>query len=503
MDKKECRTESILAFVLEGIQRSSDLRLILGCSSDSYLSLKREPFSLGFQEQERIESLICYVSSIQTLQEEEFWSCTHTVDQPVCAYVSKFLPNVPISSRAPSFFKNSRDRWLIEDDAKPRYGENLLSDKGGISAVFVLVRQIAKTLTLVLAAAMALSFGVKTRSKEPYKAEKSMDSLRSLSSPTALVVRNGATVCIPAKDVVPGDIILSVSNLDIGEALLTGEALPVSKVIDRIKPQAAPSGETVDVGVGDRINMAFASTSVTKGRGTGVVVATEDGDEVLKVPFGTTVYETVMKWLGLRFGTPLQINLSELAYVLFLYAILLAIIVFGVARFRVDNEEAIYFIALAISVIPESLIAVLTITMSTRTQRTVKTFVRTKETLTQGKMTVQTVWMPFSTVSDADSRELTVESDPETLSPEGRVLEKLNDKEVAIGPETLDEGLRELVTVASLSDSGKRPLDIIYEGVDDEKQCWDSSSSSFISFLETFPSKHRISLRLFFKADVY
>ncbi|THU82747.1 sodium transport ATPase [Dendrothele bispora CBS 962.96] len=503
--------------------------------------------------------------------------------------------------------KTNETDGLSEDDAKARleeYGENLLSDKGGVSAVSVLIRQMANALTLVLVAAMALSFGVQDWIEgavitaviilnisvgffQEYKAEKTMDSLRSLSSPTALVVRNGATVCIPAKDVVPGDIVnikigdvvpadlrlLSVSNLDIDEALLTGEALPVSKVTDRIKPQVAPSGETVDIGVGDRINMAFASTSVTKGRGKGVVVATgmgtqvggiakamgkkeggekQDGEEVVKVPLGTTVYETVMKWLGLRSGTPLQIKLSKLAYVLFLCAIVLAIIVFGVARFRVDNEVAIYAIALAISVIPESLIAVLTITMSAGTQRMVKQSVIVRKlnalealggvtdicsdktgTLTQGKMTVRKVWMPSSTASDADSRELTVESGPEALSPEGRVLEKVDDKEMAIEPGKLDEGLKELATVASLcnvatigknkedrwtstgdptevalqvfahklgmdrpslvapessaspssdpssepnADSEKRPLDVIDEDVDDEKQYWDDAS---------------------------
>ncbi|KAK7443243.1 hypothetical protein VKT23_015840 [Stygiomarasmius scandens] len=413
---------------------------------------------------------------------------------------------------------------LSEDDAKVRleeYGENLLSDKGGVSAVSVLIRQMANALTLVLVAAMALSFGVEDWVEgavitavivlnvsvgfvQEYRAEKTMDSLRSLSSPTAIIIRNGETICIPAKDVVPGDIVnikigdvvpadlrlLSVANLEIDEALLTGEALPVAKIVDRIKPQVLPSGETVEVGVGDRINMAFASTSVTKGRGRGVVVATgmgtqvggiakamgkkeagevKDGEET-KIPLRTRVYETVMKWLGLRTGTPLQIKLSKLAYVLFLCAIVLAIIVFGVAKFKVNEEVAIYAIALAISVIPESLIAVLTITMSAGTQRMVKQSVIVRKlnalealggvtdicsdktgTLTQGKMTVRKVWLPTSQASETTPREFTVESGPEALSPEGRLFENLEGgKEVVIEPKSMDEGLKELVLVASL-----------------------------------------------------
>ena len=69
------------------------------------------------------------------------------------------------------------------------------------------------------------------------------------------------------------------------------------------------------------------------------------------------------KFLGLTEGTPLQIKLSKLAYVLFGCALLLAIIVFGINRFNVTNEVAIYAISTGIAIIPESLIAVLTITM--------------------------------------------------------------------------------------------------------------------------------------------
>ncbi|EEB91434.1 hypothetical protein MPER_10205, partial [Moniliophthora perniciosa FA553] len=155
-------------------------------------------------------------------------------------------------------------------------------------------------------------------------------------------------------DVVPADLrLLTVANLEADEALLTGEALPVQKTLDPIKPELTPGGDTAPVPVGDRTNMVFASTSIVKGRAKGVVVATGMGTQVggiaramqnrdkedhSDIPLGKRMYETVMTWLGLRSGTPLQINL--------------AIIVFGVAAFNVDNEVAIYAIALAISVIP-------------------------------------------------------------------------------------------------------------------------------------------------------
>jgi P-type Na+/K+ transporter len=160
-----------------------------------------------------------------------------------------------------------------------------------------------------------------------------MDSLRSLASPTGFVTRSGETKQIPAKHIVPGDIVHikmgdvvpadirlfqcvlppylissspdtahSVSNLEVDEALLTGEAMPVAKIVESLghaaeitllgdvkKPEVSrySTVDTTDdrtlksreetreqIAVGDRINMAFASTTVTRGRGSGIVVAT-------------------------------------------------------------------------------------------------------------------------------------------------------------------------------------------------------------------------------------
>ncbi|KAF7308997.1 Sodium transport atpase [Mycena kentingensis (nom. inval.)] len=414
---------------------------------------------------------------------------------------------------------------LSEADAEKRveeYGENQLDSHSSVSAINVLIRQMANALTLVLIAAMALSFGVQDWVEgavitavivlnvtvgffQEYRAEKTMDSLRSLSSPTAVVVRGGETKIIPARFLVPGDLVLiklgdvvpadlrmlSVTNLEVDEALLTGEALPVQKRLPALKLEVSPSG-IVQVPVGDRTNMAFASTSVVKGRGKGVVVATGMGtqvggiaaalqdkkgnkaDDEHDVSFGKKIYETIMTWLGLRSGTPLQIKLSKLAYILFLCAILLAIIVFGVARFAVDNEVAIYAIALAISVIPESLIAVLTITMSAGTRRMVKQNVIVRKlnalealggvtdicsdktgTITQGKMVVRRAWAPTGAEA-SEARTWSVDTGREALSPEiGRVSEVFGDgkeAEVVLGLEALDndKALREVVTIASM-----------------------------------------------------
>ena len=217
---------------------------------------------------------------------------------------------------------------------------------------------------------------------QEFQAEKKMDSLRSLASPSASVVRNGCVDVIPSAQLVPGDIIelktgdtvpadarlIESMNLECDEKILTGEAIPVAK-------NKAAKFEDVDetsVGIGDRINMVYSSSTVSKGRGTGVVVFTGMYTEIGKIavsmngktrkanrsmsrkkygafqpPKGAAlrVWDALGSFFGLTTGTPLQKKLNKLAYLLFLGALLLAVIVFGVNRFKVTNEIAIYAIS--------------------------------------------------------------------------------------------------------------------------------------------------------------
>lgn len=286
---------------------------------------------------------------------------------------------------------------------------------------------------------------------QEFQAEKKMDALRSLSSPSAAVVRDGNEETIPSGEVVPGDIVsiktgdtvpadlrmFEVMNLECDEAILTGEALPVAKEVDfEVKHGTARE----ELGLGDRLNIAYSSSTVTKGRGRGIVVYTgmstaiggiaasmqgkrrKPNRSMSRKKYGPMqpvkggalrTWDGVLKFLGLTDGTPLQIKLSKLAYVLFGCAILLAIIVFGVNRFNVTSEVAIYAISTGIAIIPESLIAVLTITMvvgmtQMRKRRVVIRQLSALEalggvtnicsdktgTLTQGKMVTRKVWIP-------------------------------------------------------------------------------------------------------------
>ncbi|KAF2264651.1 Na+-exporting ATPase [Lojkania enalia] len=363
-------------------------------------------------------------------------------------------------------------------DLRSKCGENKLEGEGGVKWYAVLFKQISNAMILVLILALALSYGVSDYIEggvitavvignviigfvQEFQAEKKMDSLRALSSPTATVLRNGNLESIPSIEVVPGDIIVIKTgdtvpadirifesmNLECDEKILTGEAVPVAK-----SPDADFSGKSeLEIGVGDRINMAYSSSTVTKGRGRGICVFTGMHTEIGKIARsmqGKTrkpnrsmsrkkhgklqpakgaalrTWDAIGKFLGLTEGTPLQIKLSKLAYTLFGCAILLAIIVFAVHKFDVTSEVAIYAISTGIAIIPESLIAVLTITFVTGMTQMRKRRVLTRKlsalealggitnicsdktgTLTQGLMTVRKAWVPgvgIYTVSNSE-----------------------------------------------------------------------------------------------------
>ncbi|KAJ3511996.1 hypothetical protein NLJ89_g3776 [Agrocybe chaxingu] len=385
-------------------------------------------------------------------------------------------------------------------------GENLLAGEGGVSAWKVFFSQLANALTLVLLAALALSFGVQDFIEgsviaavivlntivgffQEYRAEKTMDSLRQLSSPTAFVIRNGESIPVPAKNVVPGDLVLikagdvvpadlrliTSSNLEISEQLLTGEG-EVAKNTDTYE------SKDLDMPIGDRLNLCYASTVVTKGRATGVTVATAMNTQIGRIatvlsgksasgeavednrPWYKRAYHSVADFLGLRSGTPLQIKLAKLAFLLFGCAVVLALIVFSVARWKVNDEVALYAIATAIAIIPESLIAVLTLTMAVGTRKMAKENVIVRKldslenlgavtdicsdktgTLTLGKMSVRKFY-----VAGAPDKavEFTAETTQDAIQPVG-VVRRDSDGSV-LEPGSIKEGHASAIRIASL-----------------------------------------------------
>ncbi|PQE22108.1 potassium sodium efflux P-type ATPase fungal-type protein [Rutstroemia sp. NJR-2017a BBW] len=347
------------------------------------------------------------------------------------------------------------------------YGRNELDDGPGVQPVKILIHQIANAMLLVLILAMAVSFGIGSYIEggvisaviivniivgflQEYSAEKTMDSLRSLSSPTASAVREGKTFTVPTVEIVIGDMVelktgdtipadvrllwgsslVEVMNFETDEALLTGEALPVQKTAKEVYDQ--------ETGPGDRLNVAYSSSTVTKGRARGIVFAVgmkteigsiaaalrakdkktrkvkldENGKASLRryaQAWGLTAGDFIGRFLGVNVGTPLQRKLSKLAILLFGIAVICAIIVLGANSFSNNTEVIIYAVATGLSMIPASLIVVLTITMAAGTKQMVQRHVVVRKldslealgavtdktgTLTQGKMVTKKAWIP-------------------------------------------------------------------------------------------------------------
>ncbi|MDR6306083.1 magnesium-transporting ATPase (P-type) [Nitrobacter vulgaris] len=201
------------------------------------------------------------------------------------------------------------------------------------------------------------------------RAERALDSIRNMLSAEARVVRAGETRVIPAEDLVPGDVVLLESgdripadmrlldakNLRTEEAALTGESVPAEKVTTPVAAKAT---------VGDRENMAFSGTMVVSGRGTGIVVATGGETELGRINQMLADVQVL--------ETPLLRQIKKFGYV-----ITAAIAVVGVLLFAwghwlghktfVELFQAV--VGIAVSMIPEGLPALITITLAIGVQR--------------------------------------------------------------------------------------------------------------------------------------
>ena len=207
---------------------------------------------------------------------------------------------------------------------------------------------------------------------QEYRAERALQALRTMAAPHATVVRDGHAASLPAAELVPGDVVLleagaivpadlrlvEAPQLHIEEAALTGESVPVEKGTEALTEAGLP--------LGDRTNMAYAGTFVTRGRGRGVVVGTGMATELGRIAdLLSTTEET---------RTPLQHRLARLGRQLSVIAVAACVVVFalGVLRGEPPVLMLLTAVSLAVAAVPEALPAVVTIGLALGAQRMVR-----------------------------------------------------------------------------------------------------------------------------------
>ena len=252
------------------------------------------------------------------------------------------------------------------------------------------------------------------------KAERSLDALERLSSPHCKVVRGGVVRVVESRELVPGDVVVletgdtvpadlrlvEAVNLKIEEAALTGESVPVEKSVEAIGGDAP---------LGDRLDMAFGSTSVSYGRGRGIVVETGMSSEVGRI---AQMIQAVPNT-----KTPLQEKLDKLGRTLAIAALVICVVIFiiGVLYGKGWLDMFMTAVSLAVAAIPEGLPAVATVVLAVGVQRLVRKNAIVRKlpsvetlgstevicsdktgTLTRNRMTVVKVWTPGGEVVDVD-----------------------------------------------------------------------------------------------------
>ncbi len=287
----------------------------------------------------------------------------------------------------------STKEGLTSAQAKERlekYGPNALQAGEKTTLLQKFINQFKDFMIIVLLAAAVISFFAHEGAPDPTdaivilavvilnaivgviqesKAEEAIEALQKMASPVATVLRDGEHLHVKGEEIVVGDIVileagdvvpadmrlLEVNTIKIEEAALTGESVPVEKDL------VIPEGE--DVGIGDRSNMAFASTNVTYGRALGVVTATGMDTEVGKIAHMLANTE--------ESKTPLQENQDALGKWLTIMILVIAVVIFGIGLLRGYEwtHMLLTAIAIAVAAIPEGLPAISTIILALGTQK--------------------------------------------------------------------------------------------------------------------------------------
>ena len=319
-----------------------------------------------------------------------------------------------------------------------RYGKNALAEGKRKTPIQVFLEQFKDLLVVILLIAALISavsgnaestiviFAVLILNAilgtvQHFKAEKSLESLKAMSSPTAKVLRDGARTMVPSAQIVPGDIveleagdmvvadgrILENFSLKVNESSLTGESEGVEKTAEVIP------GE--EVALGDRKNMVFSGSLVTYGRAEVLVTGTGMDTELGKV--AALMNQTQQR------KTPLQQSLDDFSKKLAAVILVICALVFGLSLYREMPilDSLMFAVALAVAAIPEALSSIVTIVLALGTQKMARENAIMKDlkaveslgavsvicsdktgTLTQNKMTPQKIYADGSLLEGDD-----------------------------------------------------------------------------------------------------
>jgi magnesium-transporting ATPase (P-type) len=286
----------------------------------------------------------------------------------------------------------STDRGLSTEQANQQrtiFGENAYTVEKSDGCFKRLLAQIHNLLIYVLLAAGAITIiighyvdagvilavvvlNVTIGLYQEGKAEKSLQAIKKLLAPKTQVWRDGKLQTLPADVLVPGDVLqvasgdhlpadvrwLDVANLNVDESALTGESVPVNKIIEPVQ---------ADVSLGDRFSMGYAGTLVTQGQGRAVVVGTGMHTEMGRIG---RMIESVTQT-----QTPFIQNMEQFSRWLTLTILIAAVFLFAYGYWWIQLGGVEIFMAvvgLAVAAIPEGLPAILTITMAIGVQRMAK-----------------------------------------------------------------------------------------------------------------------------------
>lgn len=357
------------------------------------------------------------------------------------------------------------------EEATQKHGPNALQEGKRKGVLQVFLEQFKDLLVVILIAAAVISMlsgqsestlvifavillNAVLGTVQYLKAEKSLESLKAMSSPSAKLLRDGVKLELPSREVVPGDIVLLEAgdmvvadgriienySLKVNESSLTGESEGVEKHIEVIQQEKVP--------LGDQKNMVFSGSLVVYGRATVVVTATGMETELGRI--ATLMNQTQQR------KTPLQESLDNFSKKLALIIMAVCLLVFGLSVYRAMPviDSLMFAVALAVAAIPEALSSIVTIVLALGTQKMAKQNAIIKDlkaveslgsvsvicsdktgTLTQNKMCIRQIYADGMLL---DGEALQLSNDPQRLLLKTAVLasDAIEVDGVAIGDPT-------------------------------------------------------------------